>query len=505
MPERCELRRDPSARKPPLAILSVRGRSKHRRDEESTGPPPKQPFERSPRRVVERSLGVTRHDRVPFDSVHVRIFAARPGKATLAVVLAAALPRLVVLAVERGDILAAYTEKSDTFAQTFVKSGTFGFIAGHPSAYTQPLYAYFLIPLYWIFGRQWLVVGLAQIALAVATALVVREIGRRVAPRLAAPAAVVATLNPYLIWHDVHVNREIVDQLVLASLVLATLIAVERRSLGWATFAGALLGLSILGNSRLAALPLVVAAFLAWRLPRGRVAAAVLVLAASAAVVSPWLVRNRVQVGCFAITTDGRALWKANNVNTYGTLAAGMWIDDVPQPASFPPSAQTAAEEYTSTHKLIPVDECAQMRKFEHLTFVFWKKHPGEKAKLMGQAVELLWDPRSHETQGRSGSGTWRDTARRIGEPVYLVPLYVLALAGLYFAPFGFASLALLLLTYNTAAAMLFAGTTRYRVPFDFLLALLGSAVFERALSARRYRSAMPSAFWSAENDASAR
>jgi hypothetical protein len=435
----------------------------------------------------------------------VRIFAARPGKATLAVVLAAALPRLMVLVIERGDILAAYTEKSDTFAQTFVTSGTFGFIPGHPSAYTQPLYAYFLIPLYWIFGRNWLDVGLAQTAVAVATALVVREIGRRVAPRLAVPAAIVATLNPYLIWHDVHVNREIVDQLVLAGIVLATLIAIERRSLGWAAFDGALLGAAILGNSRLVALPLVIAAFLAWRLPRGRVAAAALVVVASALVVSPWVVRNRVQVGCFAITTDGRALWKANNVKTYDTLAAGEWIDDVPQPASFPPSAETAAEAYATTHKLISVDECAQMRKFEHLTFVFWKKHPGEKAKLMGQAVELLWDPRSHETQGRSGKGTWRDTARRVGEPVYLVPIYLLAVAGLYFAPFGFTALATLLLAYNTAAAMLFAGTTRYRVPFDFLLVLLAATVFERALSSRRYRSEMPSAFWSAENDASAR
>ena len=119
--------------------------------------------------------------------------------------------------------------------------------------------------------------------------------------------------------------------------------------------------------------------------------------------------------------------------------------------------------------------------------------------------MELLWDPRSHETQGRSGKGTWRDTARRVGEPVYLVPIYLLAVAGLYFAPFGFTALATLLLAYNTAAAMLFAGTTRYRVPFDFLLVLLAATVFERALSSRRYRSAMPSAFRSAENDASAR
>ena len=42
-------------------------------------------------------------------------------------------------------------------------------------------------------------------------------------------------------------------------------------------------------------------------------------------------VRNKVQVGCFAITTDARALWKANNENTYDVLARGGWIDDVPE------------------------------------------------------------------------------------------------------------------------------------------------------------------------------
>jgi hypothetical protein len=232
---------------------------------------------------------------------------------------------------------------------------------------------------------------------------------------------------------------------------------------------------------------------------------AVLVLVAAAVLVSPWLIRNDVQVGCVAFTTDGRALWKANNVNTYATLAAGKWIDDVPQPASFPPTPEYAFDYWKEHHRVIPLDECAQMRKFEHLTFVFWRKHPGEKARLMAQAAGLLWDPRSHETQGRSGKGTWRDTARKIGEPVYLVPLYLLALAGLAIARIRFAVLAALLVAYNTAAAMVFAGTTRYRVPFDFLLALLAVSTVERLLSWLRYRSATRSAATSAENSATAR
>ncbi len=430
----------------------------------------------------------------------MRIFAANRVPAWLVVVLAAVLPRLAVLAAERGNILSAYTEKSDDFARTFVASGTFGFIPNHPSAYTQPLYSFFLIPLYWIFGRTWLVVGLAQTAVAAGTAVLVLLIGRRVAPRFAVLAAVVATLNPYLIWHDVHVNREIVDQFVLAAIVLTTLVTVERRSVRFAALTGALLGVAVLGNSRLLALPVVIAAYLVWRLQAQRLLAAGLVVAAAAIVIAPWVIRNDANVGCAAITTDGRALWKANNAATYATLAAGKWIDDVPQPSTFPPSPESAAASFKENHQVIPIDECAQMRQFEHLTFVFWREHPGEKAKLMGQAVELLWDPRSHETQGRSGKGTWRDTARRVGEPLYIVPIYLLATAGLFLAPQPFVVLAVLLLAYNTLAAMIFAGTTRYRVPFDFLLVLLASATVDRLLSSSRYTRATPSVAADAEN-----
>ena len=74
---------------------------------------------------------------------------------------------------------ATNVDKGDTFARTYLATGTYGFIPGHPSAYTQPLYGWFLIPLYWIFGRHWEVVGLAQILVAVGTTLVVWQIGRR--------------------------------------------------------------------------------------------------------------------------------------------------------------------------------------------------------------------------------------------------------------------------------------------------------------------------------------
>ena len=48
--------------------------------------------------------------------------------------------------------------------------------------------------------------------MAAATALLVYAIGTAVASRrVGVAAAFLSTLNPYLIWHDVHLNREVLD------------------------------------------------------------------------------------------------------------------------------------------------------------------------------------------------------------------------------------------------------------------------------------------------------
>ena len=197
-------------------------------------------------------------------------------------------------------------DKSDDFARTFVESGTFGFIPGDPSAYTQPLYGFFLVPLYWIFERHWLVVGLAQIRVAVGRAARLRDRARVRLPAAGVVAALVATLHPYLVWHDVHMNREILDQLLAAAAVL-TLVAASAAALarlalgavpGWRSSAtrGSLFVPLVLGGVRASALGR------AWAGAGGRR------VAAAALVVAPWVVRNEVEVGCVALTTDARAL-----------------------------------------------------------------------------------------------------------------------------------------------------------------------------------------------------
>ena len=391
------------------------------------------------------------------------------------VAAAAVVPRLVVLLHERRDILASFTEKSDRFARTFVDDGTFGFTPGEPSAWTQPLYSFFLIPIYWITGREWWSVGFTQIVVAAATALVVYETGRRfLSHRAGLVAAIGSTLSPYLVWHDVHVNRELLDQLLAAVVVLLTLLVGERHGrLGAAGLLGIALGLAILGNSRLVLLPLVVVVYLLWR--RSGWQTAGVILAACVVALLPWLVRNEVNVGCFTLNTDSRALWKANNLNTHRTLASGGWIDDVPSLPGAPPWPELAAD-LAAQGKPTTVDECAQMRLYRRETIDFWQEHPGEKARLMGQAARMLWDPRSIRTEGRAEAGGFVDDARTWAQPVYTIPLYLLAVIGLVVMPRRIAALFVALLAYNTLAALAFAGATRYRVPWDFVLALAASA-----------------------------
>ena len=205
--------------------------------------------------------------------------------------------------------------------------------------------------------------------------------------------------------------------------------------------------------------------------------------------VSPWIVRNKVEVGCWALTDDGRALWKANNAETYTTLAHGGWIDNVPDIPGRPPDPQEAYYDYSvhgvNDYKTRGLDECAQESSYVHLAVHWAVHHPGAKLKLMAQATEMLWSP-SVTADGSGSSNGGLGKVKQIVEPAYVVALYLLAFAGLFFVERAFAVLALTFLGYETLGAWVFAGTTRYRVPWDFVLALLASAALARAPFLRR-------------------
>jgi len=102
--------------------------------------------------------------------------------------------------------------------------------------------------------------------------------------------------------------------------------------------------------------------------------------------------------------------------------------------------------------------------------------------------VGMLWRPTITTETSETAGGGLASLGRRVAEPVYMIPLYVLAVWGLFLAPRRFAALAGLLLAYNTVMAMVFAGTVRYRAPWDFLLALLAAFALARAWEIARRR-----------------
>ena len=76
-----------------------------------------------------------------------------------------------------------------------------------------------------------------------------------------------------------------------------------------------------------------------------------------------------------------------------------------------------------------------------------------------------------------------------------MVLLYILGVAGLFLVPRFLSALTVLLLGYQTLVAMLFVGETRYRVPWDFLIALLAARTLVEVasrLATRRLRADVP-------------
>jgi hypothetical protein len=102
----------------------------------------------------------------------------------------------------------------------------------------------------------------------------------------------------------------------------------------------------------------------------------------------------------------------------------------------------------------------------------------------------MLWSPFLSVAADDPGQQGLSYLAQRTVEPAFVMLLYAFALWGAFLAPRRFVVLAALLLGFNTLMAMVFAGTVRYRAPWDFVLALLAAFAVERAWELVRRRRA---------------
>jgi tetratricopeptide (TPR) repeat protein len=182
----------------------------------------------------------------------------------------------------------------------------------HEAFFMTPLYSYFLAGIYWLFGRDLLVVRIIQAALGSMSAALTCGIGiEAFNRRVGIASGLVAACYGAMIFYDGAILIEpLLVLLVTLSLYLVLVGERTRRPGPYHFFAGAALGAASVG--RAAALVLVpVAALWVWRGARERLRmrgawAAALVVVGAAAVVTPVAVRNYAVSGDFvAITSNG--------------------------------------------------------------------------------------------------------------------------------------------------------------------------------------------------------
>ena len=191
-----------------------------------------------------------------------------------------------------------------------------------PGAEHGPLTSLYLTP--WSLGGgdnlDWQ--RLATTLLGIATIAVIGFVGLRLAgPRVGLAAAAIAAVYPNLWINDSLVMSETLAQL-LVSLALLVALDLDRRPGPWrAVLLGMIVGLATLTRSELGLLAVGFAGLAWWRAPGAprRWLQPVLVLAATAVTVLPWVVYNagRFERTVLLSTNDGPTLLGANCPPTY--------------------------------------------------------------------------------------------------------------------------------------------------------------------------------------------
>ncbi|NLF75272.1 MAG: glycosyltransferase family 39 protein, partial [Chloroflexi bacterium] len=243
------------------------------------------------------------------------------------IVLLAVAGRLAFIALF-SDTLSLQTSGYDTYAVNVMEGrGYTRFDDRDGDSDLPPLYPFFLVGVYEVFGRDPVAVALVQIGLDVLTVLLIYWVGRRVAgERVGLLAAALYGLYPYLLYQNLTLNDTGLFILLLAAGIALAYRARDRRDWRGAALLGALFGLAALTKAFvLLMLPLLA---LWWWRQIGLRAAVRLALAAGVAaalVLAPWMIRNiRLHDAFVLISTNGGSnLHQGNNPCVADYLARG--------------------------------------------------------------------------------------------------------------------------------------------------------------------------------------
>jgi hypothetical protein len=358
----------------------------------------------------------------------------------------------------------------------------FAVVPGNVTSIRPPLYPALLAIVWAISGVGNLqAVRVAQIALALATALLTGAIGARAfSPTVGRYAAAVVWLYPSLILFNFLILTETLFTLLLVGFLLLAVMLVQQPRAATAVGCGLALGLAALARSILWPVPALLCPLLVVLIPGAwsrRFALSALVFVGYAAAVAPWAVRNtrlqhvvevvdtmggiNLRMGNYEYTPEDR-MWDAVSLKgeqNWVYALAQEHLDHVPTEGEKDKWAQRKAVEYIRAHPLTTVKR--SLIKFAD----FW----GLEREFIAGVQQGLFSP-PH----------WFAILASI---IILISYVIVALAGtagLWLAAPHWRTHLLLLMPFAVIVALhsIVFGHSRYHLPLVPILALYGSALF---------------------------
>jgi 4-amino-4-deoxy-L-arabinose transferase-like glycosyltransferase len=330
-----------------------------------------------------------------------------------------------------------------------------------------PLYPFFLVTIYTLFGRSPIPVAGVQIGLDLATAALIYWIGKRIAGEKAGLlAAVCYGLYPYLLFQGLTVNDTSVFVFLLAAGIGCAYRARDTGRWRWAIALGGIFGLAALTKTFiLVMLPLL---WIWWWTQAGLRQAVKLSLASGLmllAVITPWVIRNiSVQKEIVFISTNGGSNFhQGNNPCVADFLARGwdaQWVDCLGAP---PAGLSEVGEDRWHTQQAV----------------AYLREHPEAWPRLFGIKLLVLWSPAITPSglppqipTGESAVLLYHTPMfmlARVVHELYFGPLLVLGLAGWIWAWRKKLSVGppAILFAVITTVYVVFHPSTRYRSPAD--------------------------------------
>jgi 4-amino-4-deoxy-L-arabinose transferase-like glycosyltransferase len=306
--------------------------------------------------------------------------------------------------------------------------------AGWVTGSRMPGYPLFLAGIFAVFGESLRMVAVVQGVLGAGVIGLTYALARRAGPAAGLLAAGMVAVDPLTVAFSAAILSEMPFTLFLLGALWACVRTKETRGWAWWIVLGVLWGGAV--HLRASALWLLVplAVWAGW--PRKLVGVVTAVVVAGALLL-PWFLRNG--VGLRVTSMEGISLYES----VYGGADGGPRQDKLVAPA-----------------EMAGMGEWERDAAWQRMAWAEMRAHPGRVAELMPVKVGRTWSPWMNAAEIKS---VWVQA----GMVAWQVPLFGLALAGIFLGRLGRWEKGLLLVpvVYFTVVHSVFLGSVRYRVP----------------------------------------